>query len=227
MLTSHQCCTHGTQAMTTLRLEEEAPVTSPGGWHATVRIKQIEKTPGGSERILRSESYRFRQAPPNETDSHRQLRLGVRRDAKRRAMNKFDPDKVAQTRAKRSKRDAAASGVPAPSATASQAALPVTPAGALRWGGLLPAFGSPELLNPHDLTTERDLAILRGFKQEKSPVDVLNWLRLSGLDDEEPWTEQRVIERHDFLRRSVRTVARLVGPAVVAASMHDLVALCM
>ena len=127
----------------------------------------------------------------------------------------------------RSKRVAAASGVTVPSATASQAALPVTPAGALRWGGLLPAFGSPELLNPHDLTTERDLAILRGFKQEKIPVDVLNWLRLSGLDDEEPWTEQRVIERHDFLRRSVRTVARLVGPAVVAASMHDLVALCM
>ena len=120
----------------------------PGGWHATVRIKQIEKTPGGPERILRSESYRFIQAPPNETDSHRQLRLGVRRDAKRRAMNKFDPDKVAQTRAKSSKRDAAASGVPAPSATASQAALPVTPAGAFRWGGLLPAFGSPELLNP-------------------------------------------------------------------------------
>ena len=58
-------------------------------------------------------------------------------------------------------------------------------------------------------------------------MDVLNWLRLSGLDDEEPWTEQRVIERHDFLRRSVRTVARLVGPAVVAASMHDLTALCM
>ena len=89
----------------------------PGGWHATVRIKQIEKTPGGSERILRSESYRFRQAPPNETDSHRQLRLGVRRDAKRRAMNKFDPDKVAQTRAKRSKRGAAVSDVPAPLAT--------------------------------------------------------------------------------------------------------------
>ena len=173
--------------MTTLRLEEEAPVTSPGGWHATVRIKQIEKTPGAY--CAPSLAYRFRQAPPNETDSHRQLRLGVRRDAKRRAMNKFDPDKVAQTRAKRSKRDAAASGVPAPSATASQAALPVTPAGAFRWGGLLPAFGSPELLNPHDLTTERDLAILRGCKQEKSPVGVLNWLRLSGLDDEEPWTE--------------------------------------
>ena len=62
----------------------------------------------------------------------------------------------------------------------------------------MPAFGSPELLKPHDLTTERDLAILRGFKQQVTPAGVLDWLRLSGLDDEEPWTEQRVIERHDF-----------------------------
>ena len=53
----------------------------------------------------------------------------------------------------------------------------------------MPAFGSPELLKPHDLTTERDLAILRGFKQQVTPAGVLDWLRLSGLDDEEPWTE--------------------------------------
>ena len=175
--------------MTTVRLKEEAPVVSPGGWHASVRIKQIERTPGGSERVLRSESYCFKQGAPNETDDQRKLRLGVKRDAKRRAKDKFHPEKMEQKRLKRSKRGAAASGVPTPAATASPAALPVTPAGALHWGGLMPAFGSPELLKPHDLTTERDLAILRGFKQQVTPAGVLDWLRLSGLDDEEPWTE--------------------------------------
>ena len=117
--------------------------------------------------------------------------------------------------------------MPAPEAAASPAALPVTPAGALCWGGALPAFGSLELLQPRDVVTQRDLAILRGFNRLESPAGVLDTLRLSGLDDEEPWTEQRVSERHDFLRRSVRTTARLVGPEVVASSMHELVALCM
>ena len=41
--------------MTTVRLEERAPVASPSGWHKSVRIDQIEATPGGSERVLRSE----------------------------------------------------------------------------------------------------------------------------------------------------------------------------
>ena len=105
--------------------------------------------------------------------------------------------------------------------------MPVTPAGTLAWAGLLPAFGSPELLQPRDVATDRDLEILRGFKQGLGPAVILDGLSVSGLDDDEPWTEQRVIERHDFLRRSVRTTARLVGPEVVASSMHELVALCM
>ena len=80
---------------------------------------------------------------------------------------------------------------------------------------------------PRDIATERDLMILRDMKLRASVADVLDGLRSSGLDDDEPWTEQRVLERHDFLRRSVRTTARLVGPGVVASSMHELVALCM
>ena len=42
--------------MTTVRLEEDAPIASPSGWHMRVRINQIEATPGGSERVLRSHS---------------------------------------------------------------------------------------------------------------------------------------------------------------------------
>ena len=78
-----------------------------------------------------------------------------------------------------------------------------------------------------DLATERDLTNFRSFKQLESPAGVLDALRLSGLDDEQPWTEQLVIERHELLCRSVRATARLVGPAIVASSMHELVALCM
>ena len=59
-------------------------------------------SPGGSERMLRSASYRFKQGAPNETDEQRGLRLGVKRNAKKRAMDKFDSEKVAQTRTKRS-----------------------------------------------------------------------------------------------------------------------------
>ena len=213
--------------MATVRFEEEAPVASPGGWHASARIKQIERTPGGTERVLRSESYCFKQGAPNETDDQRKLRLGVKRDAKRRAKDKFHPEKVAKKRATRSKRGAAAAGVPAPTGAVSPAALPVAAAHALGGDGVLPAFGSPQLLMTRDLATERDLAILQGFKQLASPAGVLDTLRLRGLDDEQPLTEQLVIARHDFLCRSVRATARLVGPAIVASSMHELVALCM
>ena len=163
--------------MTTLRLEEESPVVSPNGWHATVRINQIGVSPGGSERVLRSASYRFKQGAPNETDAQRGLRLGVKRNAKQRAMDKFDEEKVARTRAKCRKPGAAAAGLTAPGAAASPAAVPVTPAGVLSWAGSLPAFGSPELLQPRDVATERDLAILRGFNRLESPAGVLDTLR--------------------------------------------------
>ena len=106
--------------MTTLRLEEELSVVSPNGWHATVRINQIGVSPGGSERVLRSASYRFKQGAPNETDEQRGLRLGVKRTVKKRAMDKFDSEKVAQTRTKRRKSGAAAAGLAAPGAAVSQ-----------------------------------------------------------------------------------------------------------
>ena len=48
-------CAHASiGAMASVRLEEEEPVVSPGGCHTSVRIKQIERTPGGTERVLRS-----------------------------------------------------------------------------------------------------------------------------------------------------------------------------
>ena len=40
--------------------------------------------------------------------------------------------------------------------------------------------------------------ILRDMKLRASVADVLDGLRSSGLDDDEPWTEQRVLERHDL-----------------------------
>ena len=154
-----------------MRLEERAPVASPSGWHKSVRIDQIEATPGGSERVLRSESYRYREGAQNETSDQREHRLGVRRNAKQRAYDKFDAEKVAKKRAKRSKRTAAAAVLPAPAAAVSPAAVPAfgTPqAGVLGWGGALPAFGTPELLMPRDIATERDLAILRAFSRRRA-----------------------------------------------------------
>ena len=79
-----------------------------------------------------------------------------------------------------------------------------------------------------DVVTERDLLILRAFKHQATPAHVLRDLRSSSLDDDEPWDEQRVIERHGlFAPQHVRATARLIGPAAVAHSMHDLVALCV
>ena len=209
--------------MTTVRLEEEDPVASPGGWHMTVRINQVGVSPGGSERILRSASYRFKQGAPNETDEQRGLRLGVKRNAKKRAMDSFNAETVEKRRAKRRRKGAVATALGAvpPSATP-----PIVAAGAGAVQGVLPPYGSPELMMARDVVTERDLLILRAFKNQATPSHVLRALGSSSLDDDEPWDEQRVIERHDFLRRSVRTTARLVGPDTVAQSMHDLVALC-
>ena len=90
------------------------------------------------------------------------------RSGVRRWKDKFHPERMEQKRAKRSKRGAAAAGVPAPTGAVSPAALPVAAANALRRDWVLPAFESPQLLMTRDLATERDLTILRSFKQLES-----------------------------------------------------------
>jgi hypothetical protein len=82
-----------------------------------------------------------------------------------------------------------------------------------------------------DVVTHRDWAILRAMQQLQAPEIVLESLRLSGFDDnEEPWTAGQVQERFDFLCRSVRVAARLVGRTDgvrAAREMHELVQLCL
>lgn len=205
--------------MTTL-FEESEPVASPRGWTLTVRIDQIRITPGGSRQALRSESYNYQRGADNESDELQHKRLEKKRNARGRALDKFDEAKMEAKRARRRKaaRPAAASSpaLPPPGEFASPAVLPVAPVVAL-----------PDFDDADDAVTRRDWALLRAWKQDPSPEAVLLSLRAQGLDcDEEPWTVARVQERHAFLCRSVRVACRLVGASPCQRTVRTLACLC-
>eukprot|EP00966_Prymnesium_polylepis_P270693 6253616-Prymnesium_polylepis.1 len=64
-------------------------------------------------------------------------------------------------------------------------------------------------------------------KEQPGPEAVLQLLRERGLDDEDqPWTVNRVQERHDFLCRCVRVASRLVGESGSVRSVRTLACLC-
>mmetsp|Transcript_16539 Transcript_16539/g.44889 ORF Transcript_16539/g.44889 Transcript_16539/m.44889 type:complete len:98 (+) Transcript_16539:368-661(+) len=72
------------------------------------------------------------------------------------------------------------------------------------------------VVSAQSVPTQRDWALLQAYKQfGDNPTAVLQSQQLQDLDDkddeDEPWTPMRVSERRDFLCRSVRAVARLVG----------------
>ena len=86
-----------------VRFEEEEPVPTPLGWHMTVKINQVAATPGGTRSgccVQSPTATEYKQVGrrtwPNETDDQRELRLGVKRNVKKRAMDKFDPEKMAK-----------------------------------------------------------------------------------------------------------------------------------
>ena len=81
----------------------------------TVTINQMEQTPGGSTKLLRSENYNFKQgAAADESIPVREKRLDVKRGARRRCLDKFDSIKrqqqLAQRRAARQEKAAAKVG---------------------------------------------------------------------------------------------------------------------
>ena len=182
-------------------------MVSPGGWTTRATIHEVGPSPGGtSERILRSQSYNFKNGADNETEEQRKAREAVQRNARRRAMDRFDEEK---TEAKKMKRRKSAALTPAPlviTAGSPAVAAPLTPFAAF------PTPSPPTASKEQDLKTRRDLAILRGFLHLPDAVAVLESIQNAGLDDdEEPFTLHRVRQRHELLCRSVRIVTRLVG----------------
>ena len=206
-------------------LVEREPVASGDGWTMTVPVDQVDASPGGTERVLRSEKYNFKVGADAESEEVEKRRLEVKRQARRRCFDKFDPVKSEKAKEKRRKL-ACPAGLPSPAPpTAALAAAAPMLAAPVATGGvdaLEPAS------NPPDLVTRRDWALLRAFHQLSDPAAVLEALRLTGLDDEEePWSVFRVQERHEFLRRSVRAAARLVGATGGLDGMRELARLCM
>ena len=202
----------------------ETLVASPGGWTTRATIQEVGPSPGGtSERILRSQSYTFKNGADNETEEQRKAREAVKRNARRRAMDKFDEEK---TEAKNQKRRKSTSNSAAPlAATASSLAVaaPLTPCAAI------PNSSPPTATQEQDLKTQRDWAILRGFLHLPDAVAVLESIQTAGLDDDEdPFTVRGVRERHALLCRSVRIATRLVGGmgSSVGDGMSELAILC-
>uniref|UniRef100_A0A7S4M8R1 Uncharacterized protein n=1 Tax=Prymnesium polylepis TaxID=72548 RepID=A0A7S4M8R1_9EUKA len=188
----------------------------------TVTINQMEQTPGGSTKELRSEKYNFKQGAAGESAPVREKRLDVKRGARRRCLDKFDDIKkqqqLAQRRAARQGKAAAKAADTAACARVHANALLPAPL------AVQPPDPLPE---PDDLPQRRDWALLRAWKVLPSPDAVLESLRASGLDDEEdPWTVSRVTERHAFLCRSVRLVTRLLGEEGRTRAVRTLAYLC-
>ena len=204
---------------------EETLVASPGGWTTRATIQEVGPSPGGtSERILRSQSYTFKNGADNETEEQRKAREAVKRNARRRAMDRFDEEK---TEAKNQKRRKSTSNSAAPlAATASSLAVaaPLTPCAAIPNSSPLTAT------QEQDLKTQRDWAILRGFLHLPDALAVLESIQNAGLDDDEdPFTLHRVRQRHELLCRSFRIVNRLVGGMGGSgiARMSELAFLCV
>jgi hypothetical protein len=80
-----------------VRYVDSSPVPSEGGWTTwwtiTVELKQVEDSPGSSERVLGSQMYKYRRAAANATKEEEAKRLDVKRGARWRAKLKFDPVK--------------------------------------------------------------------------------------------------------------------------------------
>ena len=211
--------------MSALRLEESEPIASPGGWTLTVEVNQIGKTPGGTDRVLRSEKYNYKRGAENETVYRRKARAAVQRVSRQRCLDKFDEIKTEAKKAKRRKQ-------PKP-AVAQAAAVRghvsvADDAGAVQREQPEEASAAEMAPAPQSLAAQRDWVLLRRFPHLRTASAVLDVVRMSGLDDpDEPWSARRVQERYNFLRRSVRAVAELVGMADPITDMHELQQLCM
>ena len=204
-------------------LQELEPVpASPNGSTMLVTINQVEQTPGGSQKVTQTESYKFKTATENETPDTKEKRMGVKRNARRRAMDKFDPEKQAAKKKKRKKSPRAAVAADAVQVAPAVAAAVHVPPLAMPMDALGQA---PE----PDPVTARDRAILREWKLHSDAAAVLNALRERELfdDDDEPWSVPRLVERHEFLCRSVRVAARLMGEAPSIREMCSLRNMCM
>ena len=212
------------RTMSALRFEELEPVASPGGWTLTVTVNQIGKTPGGTDRVLRSEKYNFKRGAENETAYREKSRAAVKRVSRQRCLDKFDEAKSEGKKAKRRKQpkpaaaQAAAIGGPG-SADLGHAHVVERESEEVSVAETAPASKSR--------AAQRDWVLLRRFPQLKTASAVLAAVRESDLDDpDEPWSARRVQERYHFLRRSVRAVTELVGMADPMADMHELQLLC-
>ena len=209
-----------------LLLEESQPIASGDGWTMTVEVNQIEQTPKGSRHVRQSASYNFKEGADNESDDAKMKRLDVKRGARRRAFESFDPEKVAANKLKRQKpkhATPAATTALQPRAAAALQANAVVPRAA---AAIAPALAAAP--DPPDLDTLRDWALLRAWKALGSPEEVLEALRAQGHIDaeEQPWSVHRVCERHAFLCMCVRVSSRLVGPEASQRSQRTLANLC-
>ena len=153
-------------------------------------------------------------------------RLDVKRGARRRAFESFDPEKVAAKKLKRQKpkhATPAATTALQPRAAAALQANAVVPRAA---AAIVPALAAAP--DPPDLDTLRDWALLRAWKALGSPEEVLKALRAQRHTDaeEQPWSVHRVCERHACLCMCVRVSSRLVGPQASQRSQRTLANLC-
>ena len=161
----------------TLRYEEEEELaSSDGGWTMTTRINEVKQSPGGTRRVLRSETYRFKKDGINETNHQENRRIDVKRGARRRCMDKFDEIKTKAKTEKRTKRSAsggsaaAVAGNPAPMHQDQDHGCAIMAASGAAATPALPSM-------QQDLMTQRDWAILRALQQLQVPEIALESLR--------------------------------------------------
>jgi hypothetical protein len=165
-------------------IAESDSVSSPNGWTQTVTVEQINNTPNGSRRVLQSSTYNYKLGAANETDDEKKKRHDVQRNAKRRAIESFDPEKVEAKRQKRRK-PLPAGAEAAAAAAAAQPPVPV-PVPAAAFAPLPIANELEAAPGPLDAVTQRDWALLRAWLVCATPEEVLEALCTQGhMDGEE------------------------------------------
>jgi hypothetical protein len=157
-----------------VRIEEREPVASPGGCTLTVQVNKYELTPGGSEKLTKTTSYNYKAELDGESKESRTSRMDVKRNARRRALEKLDPEKHEAAKKKRRKDPRPAqAATPSPLlAAVPQQQLPATALPPVRMTPRTECAAAADE-DPEDVATQRDWALLRAWKEQPTAEAVL------------------------------------------------------
>jgi hypothetical protein len=212
--------------MSAQRFEEVEAQSPRDAWLMRVNIKKFDSSPGGTERVVGTQKFNYRLGADNETADTRESRLRVKRKARQRSMDMFDPAKHEATKAKRRIGSKAAAVTASCGSVGGPAGPDRSSSLEQRAEGNGPAPAAACVQGPLGGLAQLDWAILRLFKALHEPGAVLEALRATGPIPAD-MTVETVRVRYETLCECVQVTAHLVGTERSLANMLALRDLCM